>query len=105
MQLLDRRSLPSEDSFDDLLRAYFQAEIPAPWPDLQAPEEERPAAVPLKATQRRRSLVRGRLALAASIALLIGTGLWVAGLARQPAQPDVGHQGRDSAMRELDIKK
>jgi hypothetical protein len=57
------------DNLDHLLRAFFRAEMPEPWPDAPArPLAFRPA--------RRRGLVRSRLALAASVLLLL-VGQWL----------------------------
>lgn len=49
------------DDLDGLLRAYFRAALPAPWPD-----------VPAVSTTQRHSLPRSRLALAASVLVLVG---------------------------------
>jgi hypothetical protein len=69
-----RRGLPGDD-LDGLLSAFFRTEMPCPWPGAPVPEETpvifRPAPV-------RRSSFRSRLALAASVALLIA-GAWLLG--------------------------
>lgn len=52
---------------DGLLRGFFRAEMPDPWPALQTPPSARPA--------RRSASLRGKLALAASVALLVA-GSW-----------------------------
>jgi hypothetical protein len=89
MPVLDRTSLSSGDTLDDLLRAYFQAQMPSPWPTLSAPQPEHPT-VPFRPPVRRLSpLARGRLALAASVALLIGAGLYTAGLMGARPAPDL----------------
>jgi hypothetical protein len=54
---------------DGLLRAFFRAEMPEPWPAPQAP--------PGNQHRVSRSLWRGRLALAASVALLLLVSLWL----------------------------
>src|SRR5262249_26356535 len=88
MHLLDRTALPSGDHLDELLRAYFRAEMPAAWP-VPAVDEARPTVVPLAAKRTGLStLARGRLALAASIALLIGAGLYAASLVGLGSRPD-----------------
>jgi hypothetical protein len=62
---------PPEDDLDGLLRAYFRAEMPDPWPSFQAPVS-RNGVVPMRRPEKRRfTLWRSRLALAASILLLI----------------------------------
>jgi len=67
---------PPED-IDRTLRAYFKAQMPDPWPSLEAPAPRRPATIPFVAPPARRGgLFRSRLALAASVALL-ATGLGI----------------------------
>jgi hypothetical protein len=58
------------DKIDPLLRAFFRAEIPDPWPAAPATPEPTPHVV-----RRRGSLWRSRLALAASVARLV-IGQW-----------------------------
>ncbi|MCS6850384.1 MAG: hypothetical protein NZ700_04360 [Gemmataceae bacterium] len=57
----------SPEDLDALLRSFFQAEMPHPWPPLALPAERRQPS--------RGPLVRGRWLLAASLALLLG-GTW-----------------------------
>src|SRR5205807_413925 len=62
---------PEGDEVDRLLRGFYQAEMPDPWPSFEAPAET-PRALPFPAPAPRSSLsARSRLALAASIALLV----------------------------------
>jgi hypothetical protein len=63
------------DGLDRLLRAFFRAELPDPWPAFEAPADEPPALLPLRPAGRA-SLFRSRLALAASVALLLA-GPWM----------------------------
>ena len=56
---------PGED-LDGLLRAFYQAQLPHPWPDCKVPA----AGGAPSARLRRSALLRSRLALAASVALL-----------------------------------
>jgi hypothetical protein len=58
-----------DDDLDGLLRAFFRAEMPDPWPSLEAPPT-------LPAAFLHRPLVRSKVALAASVALLV-TGSWL----------------------------
>jgi hypothetical protein len=63
------------DDLDQLLRSYFQSELPSPWPALRAlTQPGSPADLPGSPVGRRRWLAfRRRLAVAASVAaLLIG---------------------------------
>jgi hypothetical protein len=70
---LDRS--PEGDDADQLLRAFYRAEMPDPWPSFEAPAEA-PTVLPFPAPGARRPIFgRSRLALAASVALLIA-GLW-----------------------------
>jgi hypothetical protein len=84
---------PPDDELDGLLRAYFQAQMPRPWPALVLPQDRngvlplaRPPVAPsrlpareAKAGDGRRPLFRSRLALAASVALLILGPLYLSG--------------------------
>jgi hypothetical protein len=59
----------STDEVDQLLSAFFKAEKPHSWPAVKVPSAS-PRPQP-------RSLVRGRLALAASVAILLGGQAWL----------------------------
>jgi hypothetical protein len=97
------------ENLDGLLRAFFQAEMPASWPAPELPAESfrrppRPAA--------RWAMTRSRLALAASVALLV-TPLFFFGSPR-PAEPDAAAPGRiigqkydmkESLFQEVEEKK
>jgi hypothetical protein len=64
------RGLPDDD-LDRMLFAYFKHEMPDPWPNLPLPAGKvRPAA---EALPHRRSSRDARYALAASVAMLVGT--------------------------------
>src|SRR5712692_10154259 len=73
------------DETDRLLREFFQAQMPDPWPNLEPPAQ--PIAAPAQAPGRRWNLVRSRLALAASIALLVGGHLFLSGTFRTDEKP------------------
>ena len=61
------------EDLEGLLRAFFAAEMPRPWPAGEPfPPSPRPA--------RRQSLARSRLALAASVGLLLTGSLGLSGL-------------------------
>jgi hypothetical protein len=62
----------SGDEMDRLLYAYFQAEMPHPWPELDPPAY---LSVPSTRLAFWRRIKRSHLALAASVALLIGGSL------------------------------
>jgi hypothetical protein len=78
MSLLVRPNTPPGDELDGLLRAFFQAEMPDPWPSLEAPVPREPVLSPAPAPLPERrvgSLFYSRLSLAASLALCLG-GIW-----------------------------
>ncbi len=97
------------DDLDGLLRAYFRAEMPRPWPEFRAPAQQasRNGFVPNEGPPARLSepslpfrrpwaKVRSRLALAASVAVLMGASLFLAGqfrgnVAEQPVGPASGN--------------
>jgi hypothetical protein len=64
---------PAGDDLDGLLSAFFRSEMPRSWSAPELPDEQ-PRTLPLP-SPRRRSILRSRLALAASIALLLA-GAW-----------------------------
>ena len=63
------------DEIDGLLRAFFRAEVPDPWPVLKPPAAAETPAVLRRIRRRPWTMMRSRLALAASIALLL-IGCW-----------------------------
>jgi hypothetical protein len=88
-----RMSRQPGDDLDELLSAYYQAEMPNPWPELNVPAQV--SVLPTRLAFWRR-IRRSHLALAASVALLIGGSLLFAGKApiyRLPATnelPEIG---------------
>jgi hypothetical protein len=94
---------------DGLLRAFFRAEMPHPWPAAQIPEQpspflqrngtaahlngedRRPAGIAARLAPRSWTKVRSRLALAASVALLLlGTLLLSGKFHLNPTDPRLG---------------
>ena len=71
---IQRGGTQPPDDVDKILRAYFRRQMPDPWPSLEAPVLRRIVATPAAKSTRRWPLLRSRLALAASVALL-ATGL------------------------------
>jgi hypothetical protein len=59
----------SGDEVEGLLRQFYQSEMPDPWPPFRWPEEKQPPAAPPR--WRGWILFRSRLALAASVSLLV----------------------------------
>jgi hypothetical protein len=82
---------PQRDRFrDDVDRAlsdFFKSEMPNPWPALKLPEAEKSAS-PLPFRRPARSLLRSRLALAASILLMLLGSLFVASKFSAPPLDD-----------------
>jgi hypothetical protein len=80
------------DDVDGLLRDFFRAEMPSPWPELKLPSparngfhpkrskpEDGPAILPLTPKKRPWAVVGPRVALAASVALLLLGSLFLSG--------------------------
>ena len=79
------RSTPP-DELDGLLRGYFQAEMPDPWPSLEAPAPRH--ALPAMPPSGRKAFWGSRLALAASLALLLGGSVFLSGSLPAGKQPE-----------------
>jgi len=100
--LKQRTPGPAPDELDVLLRNFFQAEMPTPWPGMKAPVS-RPAARP---TSRRAP--RSRLALAASVGFLM-VGSWALSahlpeynaVGTEPVLKDIGGASRPNIKRNL----
>jgi hypothetical protein len=77
---------------DGLLRAFFRAELPDPWPEFRRPDRSaRPAAPARPPAGRSWTAMRSRLALAATVAvLLLGTLLLSGKFHNSPAEPPLG---------------
>jgi hypothetical protein len=75
---------PPTDDLEALLRAYFRAEMPQPWP---APPLVRAEPQPAAARDRG-GRHRSRLALAASVALLVGGSMLLPGRASNRPSPE-----------------
>jgi hypothetical protein len=71
-----RMSHQPGDDLDELLSAYYQAAMPSPWPELKVPAHVSVLPTRLAFWQR---IKRSHLALAASVALLVGGSLLFAG--------------------------
>src|SRR3954453_16117316 len=84
MNRMVRPPLPSGDDLDGLLRAFYRAQMPSPWPALKAPPQS-PARRPTPGP-RAWPLLRSRLALAASVALLVLASLLFSGKLADPGK-------------------
>jgi len=69
---------PSCDDLDGLLRSFFRAEMPEPWPALELPAEETILPLPARPRPHRWKTFRARFALAASVAFLLACA-WLIG--------------------------
>jgi len=81
------------DDVDDLLRAFFKAQMPKSWPAPDVPASRRAASLPVARPVKGWPLMRSRLAVAASVALLVGGSLLLAeafqGRPNGPAGPTI----------------
>ena len=85
MSLVEPSPLKPGDDLDGLLRVFFRSQMPHPWP---APRQPRFRATPAtRPMSPRRSLIRSRWALAASISLLLLGSLLLPGRLTQNTQP------------------
>jgi hypothetical protein len=85
MNVLVPPRVPPDDEIDGLLRAFFRAEVPHPWPAWKAPATPRSTA-PDRTAPPRQALWRSRFALAASVAVLALGSLFLPGKAPREAQ-------------------
>jgi hypothetical protein len=88
-----RRFERRPDDVDGLLRAFFRAKMPDPWPALKVPA--RPVSRPLPSS-RRRPWWGSRFALAATVALCLAGSALLAGLfpASGPVMPSAPSKDR-----------
>ena len=77
---------PTQDDLDDLIGAFFRAEMPDPWPGSPRPRTE-PARAPRR--EARAWAAYSKLALAASLALLLAGGWLLSGKLGAPASPSM----------------
>jgi hypothetical protein len=75
---LNDRAKPPEDEVDHLLRAFYQRELPKPWPMLTPPSSLNNRVLELPPIARRFPMLRTRLALAACVAFLVAGPLGLA---------------------------
>jgi hypothetical protein len=79
---LDANARRSPDEVDALLRRFFRAQMPSPWPTFQPPAEPRVLSPVVRPD--RWGQVRSRFALAAAIALLVLGSFVLSGLSPSP---------------------
>jgi hypothetical protein len=83
------------DDLDGLLREFYEAEMPDPWPSLRPPMAS--PSQPSRSRGRPWGLFRSRLALAASVGLLVVGQLFLSGTFRTDDLPASGRGGDDTA--------
>ena len=81
---MSERNGPSTGDVDQLLTDFFRQEMPQPWPRIAPPDSEARDITPAPRVFKRASTMPGRFALAASIAILALTSIWLAGRAPMP---------------------
>src|SRR5262245_13639220 len=84
MKRLVEPTVPPDEDVDAVLDAFFKGEMPDPWPAFRPPARTlpfRPAAQP-----RRRFVLGSKLALAASVALLMLCGWMLSGSMTGPTR-------------------
>ncbi len=91
-----QRSPRESDNLDALLRGFFRSEMPDPWPAWKAPNQGKPTS-----SARRWTAVRSKLALAASVALLLLGSWWLSGgpsvdYSQRPGVSPLGDHGSAS---------
>src|SRR5262245_35390705 len=96
MNILNQPSHPGPadhrpDDLDGLLRTFFRAEMPHPWPQMKPPAEQAPRVKPA-----RRSPRYARWALAASVGLLLVGQVFLSGMFGESFTPGTDASFRDS---------
>jgi len=81
---------PALMNVDRLLREFYRAEMPDPWPRLA-----RPSPVPMRRAAQRFSRSFFRLALAASVVIGLAAYWGIAGMFPKDAAPSAGINGRE----------
>jgi hypothetical protein len=103
---VDHSDRSSEDELDGLLRAFYKAELPNPWPSFEAPAD-RNLILPLRPFGKRFPMWRTRLALAASVAFLvagpIALSAYLSGTNTNTAAATVPESGPASADRKTNL--
>lgn len=92
MNVIGQANSPPEE-LDALLRAFYRSEMPHPWPEAACGF----AQPRLRRARGRSSWWNSRLALAASIALLLLGSLLLSGASRTAPRSGGGNSGKDTA--------
>jgi hypothetical protein len=98
MNLVDPPLKPSDD-LDGLLRAFFRAQMPHPWPSPRVSRFRTTPATTL--TSSRRPVNRSRWALAASVGLLLLGSLLLPGRFTHDVKPDSSSTGAHIGSNDL----
>src|SRR5262245_29520198 len=86
MNQVNNPNTPPGDDLDARLRAYFRAEMPAPWPAFRAPRKARSAAAPRWAG--RAALLAASVLVLAAMVLMPGPSAGITEEGR--ARPNIG---------------
>jgi hypothetical protein len=86
-----------EPDVDRMLSAFFKSEMPDPFPRLKLSAGQSNMPMPVAANQWNASVVKSRLSLAASVALLVGGCLYVSSQIGEPGERPTAGKGDLSA--------
>lgn len=99
----------TDQRVDRLLSTFFKAELPDPFPPLKAParfELPMPLNVSrLPRDERRATLSKSRLSLAASVAMILGGCWYLSGQISAPTERPTVRKGADSAKVPDELRK
>jgi len=96
------QTVPPADDLDQLLGDFFRSEMPDPWPAAPVPLS-RVLSLPPRPRSWRLRLTRSRLALVASVAVLLGGALLLGGLSPVPPNSTMPSLGPGDARRGLPL--
>ena len=91
---MERKMNRTQDDLDNLLGAFFRAEMPHPWP---APLRRKAVPAPVPVRDAGAWVASSKFALAASLGLLLAGGWMLSGKLGSPAVPDTFRMGPGSA--------
>ena len=87
---MNANALPPDDDLDRMLSAYFKRQMPEQWPACRATSAAEPSTLRPATPVGAGSAARSSLTLAASVAALLGLGLYLSSDPRQPNAEPVG---------------
>jgi hypothetical protein len=95
-------SSPADEELDGLLRSFFRDELPQPWPALTPPVAS-VLPLPPAAPTHSAFLSSSRVALAASVALLVGGQAWLYHSHKTEAVPSPGNSAAGGLLARPDL--